>query len=194
MQAPGVPWDSFIQARQALAAGHGDQAAQLWQAVAAMADVESRHVLQAWTFLRAAGVRPGAELAKVVLGVVACVHVRDGHDVLATYRDGSVRYVNFSGAAVVLDPQLPASVAGPAREMLERGRELADQIGPWTEPGLPALPAGAARLMALTPSGPHFGQGPYDVLSTDPRARPFLDTALALLQAVISISQPPPHS
>ena len=112
---------------------------------------------------------------------------------MATYQDGSVRYVNFSGAAVVLD-HVPPSVAEPARKMLERGRELVGQIGAWTEPQLPPLPTGDARLMVLTPSGPHFGQGPFEMLSADPMARPFLATALTLLQAVISVSQPPPQS
>ena len=189
---PGAPWDSFVQARQAFAEGHADQAVQLWQAIAVLPDVESRHILQAWTFLRAAGIQPTPELAKFVLGVIACIPVRNGHDVLAAYQDGSIRYVNFSGAAVVLD-DVPPSLVRPAREMLDRGRDLVGQIGPWTRPQLPPLPAGAARLMVLTPSGPHFGQGPFDILSTDPTARPFLDTALALLQAVISISQPRPN-
>ena len=39
-----------------------------------------------------------------------------------------------------------------------------------------------------------FRPGPFEMLSADPMARPFLATALTLLQAVISVSQPPPQS
>jgi hypothetical protein len=110
--------------------------------------------------------------------------------VLAAYRDGSVRYINFSGAAVIID-DAPAPVRLAAQQLLNRSSEIVGGIGPWTEPQLPPLPGGAARLMMLTPSGPHFGQGPYDALSADPIARQFLNTAFTLMKAVIGISQPP---
>jgi len=70
--------------------------------------------------------------AKDALCVAACVPVQTGHDVLVAYRDGSVRYVNFSGAAVVLN-DVPLSVAQPALDLLDRGRDLVGQIGPWTQ-------------------------------------------------------------
>jgi hypothetical protein len=100
--AQGAPWDSFIAARAELAAGQRDEAIELWRHIAARTDIEARHVLQAWTFLRQAGIAPDAEDAKDVVGVVVSVPVQHGHDVLAGYRDGSVRYINFSGAAVVV--------------------------------------------------------------------------------------------
>jgi hypothetical protein len=167
--AQGAPWDSFIAARAELAAGHRDEAIRLWLHIVARADVESRHVLQAWTFLRQVGIAPDAEHAKDVLGVVVSVPVQHGHDVLAAYRDGSVRYVNFSGAAVVID-DVPPAVTPPARELLEQGRILVSRIGPWTEPRLPPLASGEAQLMVLTPSGPHFGQAAFSALGSDPMA------------------------
>jgi hypothetical protein len=188
--ATDTPWDMFVAARLAFAVADNDEAIRLWREIASLPGIDSRHTLQAWTFLRGAGVQPGPEQARAVLGVVACVPVQTGHDVLAAYRDGSVRYINFSGAAVIID-DAPAPVRLAAQQLLNRSSEIVGGIGPWTEPQLPPLPGGAARLMMLTPSGPHFGQGPYDALSADPIARQFLNTAFTLMKAVIGISQPP---
>jgi hypothetical protein len=189
--AQGEPWDSFRAARAELAAGHRDQAVGLWLDIAARTDIEARHVLQAWTFLRQVGESPGAEHAKDVLGVVVSVPVQRGHDVLAAYRDGSARYGNFSGAAVVVD-DAPAPVSAAQRELLEQGRALVSRIGPWTEPQLPSLPEGDARLVVLTPSGPHFGQAPFSALSSDLMARPVLDAAFHLLNAMLSVAAETP--
>jgi hypothetical protein len=189
--AQGAPWDSFIAARAELAAGHRDEAIRLWLLIAARTDIEARHVLQAWTFLRQAGIAPDAEDAKDVLGVVVSVPVQHGHDVLAAYRDGSVRYINFSGAAVVGD-EAPPTAGAAGRELLEQGRILVSRIGPWTEPQLPPLAQGDARLMVLTPSGPHFGQGQFSALGSDPMARPVLDAAFKLLNAVLSVADKTP--
>jgi hypothetical protein len=188
----GQPWDSFMAARAELAAGHRDQAIQLWLNVAARTDIEIRHVLQAWTFLRQAGRAPDSGHAKDVLGVVVFVPVQHGHDVLAAYRDDSFRYINFSGAAIVID-DAPATVSDPGHELLAQGGILVSRIGPWAEPRLPSLPPGDVRLMVLTPSGPHFGQGPFSALSSDPMGRPVLDAAFRLLQAIMSLdAQTPP--
>ena len=143
------------------------------------------------SFLRQAGIAPDAKNAKDVLGVVVSVPVQHGHDVLAAYRDGSVRYINFSGAAVVLDDAQPA-VGGARQELLEQGHTLASRTGPWTEPKLPPLGQGDARLMALTPSGPHFGQGPFSALGSDAMARPVLDAAFQLLNRELSVADNTP--
>jgi hypothetical protein len=189
--AQGAPWDSFIAARAELSAGNRDEAIRLWLHITTLADVESRHVLQAWTFLRQVGIAPDAEHAKEVLGVVVSVPVQHGHDVLAAYRDGSVRYVNFSGAVVVVN-DAPPTVAAAARELSEKGRILVGRIGPWTEPRLPPLASGEARLMVLTPSGPHFGQAAFSAMGSDPMARPVLDAAFQLLNAVLSVADTTP--
>jgi hypothetical protein len=184
----GEPWTSFARARAALRAGATRDAETEWRRIAAMADLESRHVLQAWHFLRSIGVAPPPDLAKQVLGAVAEVAVPDGHDTLAAYRDGSVRYLNFSGAAVVVDQHVP-SVDAPAADLLTAAAAIVDATGPWDGP-LPELPAGSSRLTALTPLGPHFGQGPDEALRAEPMAAAFFDAATSLLLAVVALSPP----
>jgi len=186
----GEPWDGFVRARRHLAAGDQDLAVREWSQIAMAIDMaggESRHVLQAWQFLRSVNVQPDASIAGQVLGVVVEVTVGDAHDVLATYLDGSVRYLNHAGGATVLDEVPPPAVV-LAANVLAAGQALADQIGPWTEPQLPDLPVGSMRLTMLTRGGPRFGQGPDDVLGNDPMAGPLLVAATELLVTVVDLS------
>jgi hypothetical protein len=181
----GEPWSSFVRARAAVRAGSTGEARSAWQQITEMAGVESRQVLQAWHFLRSVGVVPSADVATQVLGAVAEVAVPDGHDVLAAYGDGSVRFLSYSGAAVVVDQRIPALDA-PAAGLLEAAAGIAAATGPWEGP-MPDLPAGSSRLTALTPLGPHFGQGPDAALRADPMAAAFFDAATSLLLAVTSL-------
>lgn len=96
--AASEPWLSFARAHQSLQAGDQAGATRSWQHVTSLEGIESRQVLQAWHFLRAVGVYPSPSEATDVLGAIAEVAVNGGHDVLAAYRDGSVRYLNHAGA------------------------------------------------------------------------------------------------
>jgi len=42
--------------------------------------------------------------------------------------------------------------------------------------------------MMLTPSGPHFGQGPADALGADPMVGRFVAAAAALLKTVVKLA------
>lgn len=186
----GEPWDAFVRARNHLAAGDQDLAIREWSSIETRAGfdaVESRHLLQAWQFLRSVGIQPDASIAGVVLGVVVEVTVDGAHDVLAAYADGSVRYLNHAGGATILDDVPPAAVPLVANVLLA-GQALSDQIGPWTELQLPDLPVGQMRLTMLTRGGPRFGQGPDDVLGADPMAGPLLVAATELLVSVVDLS------
>jgi hypothetical protein len=181
------PWLSFVRARKALAAGAVSAAVDIWRRIAAMRDLESRQYAQAWHFLRMHGVEPSADLAKTLLGVVVEVSIGGGLDMIAAYADHTARYFNFSGAGVIwersddsLDPAVDA--------LLETGRQVLQQIGPWTEPRPPAPPPGHMRLNLLSPAGLHFGQGPIATLAADPLAKPAVDTATALMQLLIKRS------
>lgn len=181
----GEPWASFERARQLARASMTDDAAAIWRQIASADGLESRHVLQAWHFLRQAGQAPPADLGKLALGAVAEMPMNGAHDLLAAYRDGSARYLNYSGKVVVWEDR---SVA-PIREAIDRwltvAQEIAKVIGAWDQPQLPPVPAGHARVMVLTPSGPHFGQGPAAALQADPMAGAFLGAAVSLLQLIL---------
>jgi hypothetical protein len=180
------PWASFAQARDAFAGGAKSVAIDRLQAIASMPGLESRHYVQAWHVLRDLGVRPPAEIAKRVYGVVVEVSLQDGLDVLAAYADGSARYVNWSGACVVWEAP-DARFQADIDAVLRAGAVIAQRIGPWdgTRRGPP--PTGHIRLNLLTPSGLHFGEGPMDALARDALAGPLVAAATALMRGLTAL-------
>jgi hypothetical protein len=184
---PGAPWDSFEQARQLVKAGRRDEAVRVWQRIAATQGLESRHTLQAWHFLRqATGQPPPEEVAGRVLGAAAEVPAGNGHDLLVAYQDGTARYLNYSGKAVVWENRSDAQIQAAITGWVSAGQRLADVIGVWEAPTLPPVPAGAARALMLTPGGHRFGQAPADALFADPQGGPFLTAATHVMQLVTS--------
>jgi hypothetical protein len=179
------PWRSFSKARDYLHAGETHEAVTLFRNVIAMPDLESRHYLQAWHFLREAGEHPGAAVAKRVLGVVVEVALQEGLDIVVAYADGSARYFNHSGAAVIWDAQ-DNSLQHEIERLLDAGRAVVDQIGPWEEPRPPAPPVGQARISILTPSGLHFGQGLFDILANDQLGGAVIFAAMQLMQSLVA--------
>ena len=100
----GEPWSRFELAAACLAEGDRPEARSALEAIVARPDLESRHCLEAWAGLRAAGVAPPP-------------------------MDGGARYLNFSGRAIVWGApgnRLDAQV----RALIDAGQALADLIGP----------------------------------------------------------------
>lgn len=187
---PDEPWASFVRARKHLADGDQDLAVRAWSAIAHDESLESRNRLQAWHFLRSINVNPDEALvARQAWGVVVEVPVDGGHDVLAAYPVGGVRYLNHAGGATVLEEgQGGEAVLAALAELLVAGQALADVLGAWTEAALPELPADQTRLLVLTPGGHRFGQGPDDALRQEPLAEALFSAATELLVAVVSLT------
>ena len=184
--ADGDPWASFAKAADRL---HHDRAGaiEVLQSIVQRSGLESRHYLQAWSSLLEMGVRPPVEQAKHLYGVVVDVPVESGVDTLAAYEDGTARYINFTGAVIIWEAP-DSRMKDPVEKLLSAGRTLVSLIGPW-EGRRPALPPGQARISLLTPSGLHFGQAPFDVLSADAMATPLLGAATELMQALIRMAE-----
>ena len=180
----GEPWESFAAASGLLGEGNQSTAVAKLTAILERPGLESRQYLQAWTVLRELGVHPAEAQAKHVYGVVFDVPMPSGLDTLAGYADRSARYLHFSGAAVVWEHP-DTSLDSRIEELLKGGHSLARKIGPWEGPR-PALAAGHARISVLTPSGIHFGQGPFNLLASDPMASRAVDAAADLMQALIA--------
>lgn len=182
------PMLSFVKAREALVAGHPEEAVSAWRAITEMPSLDSRHYAQAWHFLRGQGIQPPAEKAKMLLGVVVEMPMDGGLDLLAAYPEHTARYYNYSGAAVVwehanpsLDPFIDA--------LLQGGERILQAIGPWEQPRPSAPPPGNIRISILAPAGLHFGQGPFKLMSADPLAKPAIDAATILMQQLIAFSR-----
>lgn len=185
-----APFDLFVRARTHLADGDQDLAVRAWSAIAHDETLESRNRLQAWQFLRSINVHPDETLvARQAWGVVVEVPIDGGHDVLAAYAVGGVRYLNHAGGATVLDEGQGGEKVLVARDrLLVAGQALADVLGPWTEPALPEVPADQTRLLVLTPGGHRFGQGPDEALRQEPLAEAVFSAATELLVAVVALT------
>lgn len=179
------PWPSFAQAREQLTLGDQEGAKRTLLSILAVPDLESRHYLQAWNFLRELGRPPSAGEAKRLYGVVVEVALQNGLDIVAAYADHSARYFNYSGAAVIWE-RPDGSLDQAIDSLLEAGRIVVEKIGPWEGARPPAPPEGQARINLLVPGGLHFGQGPFDALAADPMGGPVITSATQLMQALIA--------
>ncbi len=166
------------------AAERGDVgAARRALAKAPAADAETRLHLQAWTLARQTGVDPGED-AKAVLGVVVDMGLDDGLDTLAGFADGSARYLNHSGAAIVWE--VPDMAIGQlVRALLDEAAIIVTMGAPLDGPRLPPPPRGHTMLSVLTRAGIYVGAGPVQAISEDPRGGPGSQAATELLQVLV---------
>lgn len=184
----GEPWVSFMTARKAVFEGRPAEAIELWQKIARTGGFESRHYAQAWHFLRGQGVRPPAEIERMLLGVIVEVPALTGVDLLAAYPDHHACYYHSSGASVIWNH--PNTSLDPAIDtLLEFCRRIASIVGVWEGPRPPAPPVGEIRVNVISPSGLHFGQGPAQAMTNDSLAGPAIGAATALMQQLIAQSR-----
>jgi hypothetical protein len=161
----------------------------------ALADVlirhpESRLWLQAWTLAREVGL-PLSDTADRARGVVVEMGLETGVDTVAGYDDGSARYLNQTGGGVFWEAQATPDVVilSAIDALLAAGQAVVDGRAPLTllRPGPPAH--GAAAITVLTEAGFHVGAAPADELSRDPLGGPVFEAAVALMIALIDMSQ-----
>jgi len=178
------PWLSFVAARDALAAGRAGESIVAWTRITQMPDLESRHYLQAWHFLRTHGAPIPPARARQLLGVVLEVPMNGGLDLLAAYPDHRARYYNYSGAGVIWEHP-DRSVDAQIDALLAAGQDVVHAIDPFDRPRPAAPPAGHIRINFLSPMGLHFGEGRMQQMLQEPLAKPVIDAGVALMQALI---------
>jgi len=105
---PDGDWKLLAEAASHMRQGEAKQAVKLLFQVVATPDIETRILLWSWTALRHLGLHPQPREAEEIKGIVVQVAVENGIDALAAYVDGTARYVNHSGKAIVWDiPDVP---------------------------------------------------------------------------------------
>jgi hypothetical protein len=181
------PWLSFTKAREYIESESQELAINELKKITEMANLESRHYLQAWHFLNQLGVKPPDTQAKEVYGVIVEVTMNQGLDIVAAYADHNARYFNYSGAAVIWENP-DDSLIRVIDDLLNAGKCIIHKIGPWEDVRPPAPPKGQVRVSMLTPGGLHFGQAPFDALSKDEMGGPIIAAATNLMQALIAKS------
>ena len=133
--------------------------------------------------LRAEGKAPPRD--PPLLGTIVEIALDEGLDTLAAYADGRIRYINHAGGMSMVEDgtALRAQVDG----LLLASQSVVGKIGPWAGDRLPPPPTGQARLTFLVGGDLYFGQAPFAALAGDLMAGPVLNTASALLSALVAL-------
>lgn len=145
-------------------------------------NTESRVKLLAYKKLQLAGERIEK---KELLGVVVEVGMDEGLDVLASYRDGTARYINHSEKMIIWETSDQTSTE-IITQLLRDSANIVQRIGPWNKPRLPHPSKGKVRLTFLVSDGIYFGEGEINSFFNDPLAAPALQSATALMQYLTS--------
>lgn len=125
---------------------------------------------------------------KELLGVIVEVGLDEGLDVLASYKDGTARYINYTEKTIIWDAKDAQSNA-LTEDVFNNSINIVKQIGPWDQPRMAAPAKGNLRISFLVSDGLYFGEGPMNALFGDPMAGPALNAALALMQYITEKSQ-----
>ena len=142
---------------------------------------ESRVRLLAYDWLR----KHGHEVPKKKLeGVVVEVPLDHGLDVIAAYRDGSVRYIHQTGKTSIFEGG-PPEVVKKGLELIAASRLVVDRIGPWGKQRLLPPKQGNIRLSFLVSDGLYFGEGEFAAMEKEALAAPVIRCATELLNRIV---------
>jgi hypothetical protein len=181
------PWRAFAMARDFIANSDIENAIEYLNGIVNVENLETRHHLQAWYFLRQLGQRPSQDLAMRVLGVVVEMGMNNGADLLAAYADHKARYINYSGKTIIWE-RPNGALDRNIDILLLVGTQIASQLGSPTNKIPPKIEAQCTRISFLTPGGFYFGQGPTNAFAKDPFSRSAINAATSLLQLLVDQS------
>jgi hypothetical protein len=120
---------------------------------------------------------------KDLLAVIIEVALDEGLDVLASFKDGTARYINHSGKILIWENEDNESVE-LTRRLFDSSNRIVQQIGPWNEPRKPHPLRGMVRISFLVSDQLYFGEAPMDVLFNDELAGPALMAATQLMKYI----------
>ncbi|MES2693228.1 MAG: hypothetical protein V4773_07120 [Verrucomicrobiota bacterium] len=169
--AKGGAFQALLNASKLAGEGRKTEAIAQLRSILEVPPQDTRLVLWVWSALRELGEKPDAKHAFEVLGVVIEVPSGGAYDTLAAYVDGTARYLNFSGRAILWDAEdstikalcqafvdstIPASTQATPRVSLALPRQTI-QITLLTRSGIfvisnppePVMQAGVTLMMEL---------------------------------------------
>jgi hypothetical protein len=119
---------------------------------------------------------------KELLAVIVEVGLDEGIDVLASFNNGTARYINHTGKILVWETTEDTAANKITNDLFANSQNIVNQIGAWDKPRRPNPTKGNVRITFLVSDGLYFGEGPMDVLFSDPMASPALTKATELMQ------------
>jgi hypothetical protein len=187
---PNRPWSDFIAARANLQAGNVNDAIGWWQHIIATPNLESRHYVQAWKFLRAHGVNPPPEQTRQILGVVLEMGMASGLEILSVYADYTARYYNQVKVAAIWE-RPDTSLDKLIGDLFNAALVPMARMGVFTGPMPPPPTLNVGRLNILTPAGLLFAQAPILTLEANPEIRPVMLLGIELIRAFTKMNKDP---
>lgn len=124
---------------------------------------------------------------KILLGTIFEVSMPQGHDTLAVFVDGSIRYINHTGKMAVVEGRVD-TLRNDMDDLLAASQVVVNVIGPWDKERLPPPPVGSVRMTFLVSDGLYFGEGPFEAMEQDPLSAPVVDSATKLFLKVVDLS------
>ncbi|HTA63498.1 MAG TPA: hypothetical protein VK835_13625 [Bacteroidia bacterium] len=118
---------------------------------------------------------------KELLAVIVEVGLDNGLDVLASFNNGTARYINQTGKMLIWETTDQTSNKLTS-ELFLRSQDIINKIGAWDKPRLPCPKKGNVRITFLVSDGLYFGEAPINTLFNDPLASPALASATELMK------------
>ncbi len=119
---------------------------------------------------------------KELFAVIVEGGLDEGLDVLASFNNGTARYINHTGKILVWETTEDKKANEITKQLFENSSNIVNKIRAWDKPRRPNPTKGNVRITFLVSDGLYFGEGPIDVLFSDPMASPALTTATELMQ------------
>jgi len=181
----GYPWSMFVEARDEITQkGNMQGAVQVYKKIAETPDLESRHYLQVWHFLRKLNVEPAPEISTKAYGVVVDVVLKNGPEFVAAYADHHARYFNYTGRGIIWEAP-DRSVNEIIDALLGVCQQVANQIQPIKERPKPPQQVDAVQISILTPGGIRHGMGTFAQLAQNPSANEIINRSAYLMKTLI---------
>ena len=125
---------------------------------------------------------------KELIAVIVEMGLDSGLDVLASFNNGTARYINQTGKMLIWETTADETLNMLTKDLFLKSRNVVDQIGPWDKPRRPYPTKGNVRITFLVSDGLYFGEGPIDILFNDPLASPALTAATELMKYLMDKS------
>ena len=119
---------------------------------------------------------------KELLAVIVEVGLDSGLDVLASFKNGTARYINQTGKMLIWETVTDARSNALTNDLFSKSQEIVNRIGPWDKPRRPHPGKGNTRITFLVSDGLTFGEGPTAMMFGDAMAGPALTSAAQLMQ------------
>ena len=119
---------------------------------------------------------------KELLAVIVEVGLDEGLDVLASFANGTARYINQTGKILIWESTADAKANQLTNNLFAKSRQIVNQIGLWDKPRKPNPTRGNTRITFLVSDGLYFREASMDVLFSDQLTSPALTSAAQLMQ------------